>query len=319
VVLARAWLHGLEACNKRVVVLARAWLHGLEACNKRVVVLARAWLHGLEACNIGLWFLQELGCTVWKPATKGSGSSNSLVARFGSLQQRVLVLATAWLHGLEAFNTGFWCLQELGCTVWKPATKGSGSSNSLVAQFGSLQQRDLVLPTAWLHGLEACNKGFWSLQQLGCTVWKPATKGSGSSNSLVARFGFQHGGLVNYDGVRSFLSLVRIRTPRNRNRFSGQNQKALKQNRPCSSGSETRKGTETTGTILIKYVRTVGVNPPPLVNKKLKVTPHEVHRYIKLTFGFHRMKSKSPFPCFLSNYYYHVRHAALTYSKKPTL
>jgi hypothetical protein len=83
-------------------------------------------LHGLEACNKGFWFLQELGCTVWKPATKGS-----------------LVLATAWLHGLEACN-----------------------------------KRVLVPATPWLHGLEACNKGF-----------------SGSSNTLVARFGFQHGGL----------------------------------------------------------------------------------------------------------------------------
>jgi hypothetical protein len=96
-----------------------------------------------------------------KPATKGCGSRKSLVARFGSLQQRVLVLARAWLHGLEACNIGLWFLQELGCTVWKPATKGFGSSNSLVARFGSLQQRVMVLATAWLHGLEACNKGFW--------------------------------------------------------------------------------------------------------------------------------------------------------------
>jgi len=92
---------------------------------------------------------------------KGSGPCKSLVARFGSLQQRVLVLARAWLHGLEACNIGLWFLQELGCTVWKPATKGFGSSNSLVARFGSLQQRVLVLATARLHGLEACNKGFW--------------------------------------------------------------------------------------------------------------------------------------------------------------
>jgi hypothetical protein len=75
---------------------------------QRVLVLARALSHGLEACNKGFWFLQELGRTVWKPATKGSGSSNTLVARFGRLQRRVLVLATPWLHGLEGCNEGFW-------------------------------------------------------------------------------------------------------------------------------------------------------------------------------------------------------------------
>jgi hypothetical protein len=42
----------------------------------------------------------------------------------------------------------------------------------------------VFLARAWLHGLEAYNKGLWSLQQLGCTVWIPGW-GLGLVDSLV--------------------------------------------------------------------------------------------------------------------------------------